>query len=720
MFVLLNVTVFLGAFLLFSIELIVANALLPGFGGSYLVWSSCMMFFQGVLLLGYLYANLYRRKPDLRLPFVFHVALVFLPLLFFPVSLDRFLQPSYARPMIVEIIGLLFLTIGFAFWILSSTSVILQRVLASSASTRRMNPYVLYAVSNLGSVAALLAYPLVVTPLFDLQSQISGWQIGYLLFALCHLLILIPNRYPVPQVPAQDVQRKPALPKAQIVRWMLPAAAASAMLLAVTNTITFDLAPIPLFWIVPLSIYLFSFFLTFKRRMWYPAFLEDRFPTAVIVGVFLFLMMIQSYRLPVWILFALHLTLLFIVCMSCHALLVRSRPDSIRHLTVFYILISLGSFLGSVLVSWAIPLVSTAVVEYPVALILAVLARKSTADPDEPRRMKPVFLLLLLSAALVSWPVGIALLKPQTGNLFAAGFGLIIALIFHAMRNRKMVFSAGLVLVVLLSYFIDDLRIGQRVLHKHRNFYGIYTVVDRGEKRYLNHGTTLHGSQFVSPERRHEALTYYHITAPAGEILDRFPEDIQDAGLVGLGAGSLLTYISRKQTADVFELDPHNGMIAETYFYFVEDCAGPLRMFFGDARVRLRDVADRSYSVLVVDAFNSDAIPVHLLTVEAISEYFDRIDDEGILLFHISNKYLDLSPVILANGRALGLFALRKRYLHNIHPDAEACEWAALTKSPAWAGRLMHELQWTDLSREKIKEIQPWTDRYTNLLAVIR
>jgi len=720
MFILLNLSVFLSAFLLFTIELIVANALLPGFGGSYLVWSSCMMFFQGLLFLGYLYANLYQSKLNLRRMFIIHMALIVMPLLLFPIQLDSFQNPSYTKPMIVEIIRLLFLSIGLAFWILSSTSVILQQFLASSTLRRNKNPYVLYAVSNLGSVIALYAYPLIITPHFELQSQITWWQRGYGLFALCHLLLLIFSKRLLPQTHQKQAQKKPPLPADRILRWILLSASASGLLLAVTNTITFDLAAIPLFWIVPLSIYLLSFILTFKQNIWFPSWLKDRFPLAVITGIFLFLLMLQSYRLPALILLILHPLILFIICMTCHGELVRLKPDSVRHMTLFYIVISLGSFLGSILVSWIIPLISTAIVEYPMALFLAVLAIGHTYKPKKQQHSIMLIALLVFVAVLVFWPLLIEANASQTGNLFAAGFGLIIALVFYTLRNMKTPFAIGIILVILFSYFMDQLKIGQDVLHTHRDFYGIYRVIEKKGKRFLQHGTTLHGSQYIRPDRRHEALTYYHITAPSGEMLSHFSSEIDDVGIVGLGAGSLLTYISEEQTADVFELDPYNRIVAEKYFYFIENCAGYLRMFFGDARVCLRKITDRQYSVLIIDAFNSDAIPVHLLTLDAISEYFNHMQTDGILLFHISNKYLDLSPVILANGRALDLFALRKRYVYNVHPDAEACEWAVLTKSTEWADRLIHELHWTDLRRENIKTIPPWTDQYTNILAVIR
>ena len=721
MFVLLNLIVFLSAFLLFTIELIVANALLPGFGGSYLVWSSCMMFFQGMLFLGYLYAYLYQWKLPLKRVFIFHVLMTVLPVLFFRWHLDAFQNPAYSKPMILEIFGLLLGTIGLAFWILSSTSVIMQQVLASSPLTHNRNPYVLYAVSNLGSVIALYAYPLIITPLFQLQSQIEMWEKGYWLFILLHVILFIFSRRLTAKQDDPPLPVKEKLPKSRILRWILLSASASAMLLAVTNIITLDLAALPLFWIVPLSIYLLSFFLTFKQKCWYPQWLKDRFQMAIIIGIFLFLLVIQSYRLPILILFVLHPVILFIVCISCHGELIRIRPESSGHITLFYIVISFGSFLGSVLVSWVIPLISTSVVEYPIALTLALLAYQTPSKQAKQPRLMLLVSLLIFVVILTVWPVFIELFRPKTGNLLAVIFGLNIALVLYILRTRKTAFTISLILVIAFSYGIDHFRVGQNMLHKHRNFYGIYRVTEKDGKRFLQHGTTLHGSQYMNKERRHEALTYYHKKAPAGELLSYCASDIHDVGMIGLGTGSLATYISKEQRGDIFELDPYNKTVAEKYFYFLRDCPGELRFFLGDARVQLRKVTDRPYSVLVVDAFNSDAIPVHLLTVEAISEYMDHLQPDGILLFHISNKYLKLSPVLLANGRALDLMVFQKIYLKDVHhPDAEACEWVVLTKSERWAKCLTHRLSWVDMRQLKIKKIKPWTDQYTNILNVIR
>jgi hypothetical protein len=713
MFLILNLTVFTGAFLLFTIELIVANALLPGFGGSYLVWSSCMLFFQGMLLVGYLYANVYQNKLKLNRFFLLHFLLVLTPV-FFPIQLRFFQNPLYHHSMIIEIMQILIGTIGLSFGMLASTSVMLQQVLGASPALKEKNPYLLYATSNLGSVIALLAYPFVITPAMTLQSQIQFWQIGYALFVLLHLILLVRSSALTSKEKLENIGTKP---EGKILfRWLLLAASASALLLSVTNIITLDIAAIPLFWIGPLVIYLASFILTFKHKTWYPEWLRDRFNMVIIIGFFLYLLMIQSYRLPAAVLFILYPLILFIVCITCHGELNLSKPAAVKHLPLFYIIMSLGAFLGSLLVSLIIPQISTSLVEYPIALILAVIARKSLLKKTSRSALVTLLVLILV---LASWPFILEKAGIENSNLLAVGFGLLLAVGMFSLRERKPVFTSTLVLILIFTLFIDRIIIGQSLIHKHRNFYGIYKIFDSDGKRILQHGTTLHGAQYLSPERSQEALTYYHIKAPAGELLTALQPRFRESALVGLGPGTLLTYFDSWQLIDIFELDPYNEIVSKKYFSFLDQSRAQKRIMTGDARINLRKIRNRKYDVLILDAFNSDAIPVHLLTREAILEYLEVMHENGLILLHISNKYIDLEPVLSANAESLGLIALKKLYARNVHPDAEACEWAVFTKSAELAYRI-RELGWEDLRTSHIKPVKPWTDQYTNILAVLR
>ncbi len=719
MFILLNLIVFIASFLLFQIELIVANAILPGFGGSFQVWSSCLVFFQGFLLLGYLYAYQFHKRLDLKRYFGIHILLVLLPFLFFPVKLDLLQNPHYNIPMIIDIVLLLIQTIGFAFFILTSTSIIIQNYLAGSILKQHNNPYVLYAISNVGSFSALLSYPFIVMSLFTLQEQIRIWQMGYGLLALLFVVVYLSKNRFLRKSQSKTVKTIEHPSWRKRFTWLLLSGAASTMLLAVTNIITFDIASIPLLWIIPLSIYLLSFVLTFKKKCWYPSWLKDRFPLAVIIGLFLFLLLLQSYKLPVLFLLGLHSLILFVFCVTCHGEVIHNKPSHTGYLSEFYIFIALGGFLGSILVSWIIPLISTSIIEYPVAFLIALIGFSMQSKRFRVS-IKVILHYLFFVILLLLWPLALNVFGSSTGSLIAIICGILIAVILRNISQDTGQFAGALVLFLIVIHFFDFMKFDQSILHRHRNYYGIYRIYDFGDKRYLQHGTTLHGAQYLDPARQREALTYYHVSAPAGELLQAWSSQFDRIGIVGLGAGSLATYVTSGQTLDIFELDPYNEIVANDYFSFLQLCEGELQIILGDARLSLRDYLNSTYSILIIDAFNSDAIPVHLITTEAISAYIRCVKSNGLILFHISNKYLDLTPVLKANSELLRLSALKKTNVNDLRPDAEACEWIAITSDSTTSDRLVDELKWIRLESLPAPTIRPWTDQYNNILSVIR
>ena len=720
MYILFNLIVFLASFLLFQIELIVAKAVLPGFGGSYQVWSSCVMFFQGVLLLGYIYVYMFNKKFNLKRHFLIHIIIISIPLLLFPIQLSVLSSPNYNLPMVIDIIWLLTRTIGLAFFVLASTSIIIQNYLAASSLPQYANPYILYATSNLGSFCALLSYPFLVVPMFDLHVQIRLWQAGFILLYGMYLIVYFAKDRMILPETSQPAVTAESPSNASRLYWLLLSAAASAMFLAVTNTITFDLAAIPLLWIMPLGIYLLSFILTFKRKPWYPNWLRDRFPMATIIGIFLFMMMSQSYKLPIVFLLMLHMVILFIVSVTCHGELNKNKPKNVNNLSEFYIILAMGGFLGSVLVSWIIPIVSKTLIEYIIAFLLASVALSFKAE----RRKFTQKIILRYTALLLlvlAWPLILSVFSGSPGKIIAVIFGILFSLILYGLCEKPKELSVALVLLAIASQFVDIIKVNQSLVHRHRNFYGIYRIYDKNGKRFLHHGTTLHGSQYLEPSRQNEALTYYHVTTPAGELLSKWHSNFDNIGIVGLGAGSLATYATPDQKIDFFELDPYNKIVAEKYFTYLKKCLGKLRLIFGDARISLAKIQNNYYSVLAVDAFNSDSIPVHLITVEAITEYIRLLKTDGIVIFHISNKYLNLRPVMYANASYLNLRILYNTNLQKRHPDAQFCEWLAITADDNTADKLITDLKWIDLNDIKnLRKVRPWTDQYTNLLSTIR
>ena len=714
------VIVFLASFLLFQIELMVAKAILPTFGGSYLVWSVCVMFFQGVLLLGYLYAHIVIRAFGIARYYRVHLVLFSVTLVFLLGSMVGTARPD-RLPFVLEIVYMLALGIGSLFLALSTTSIIIQSWLAASDLPRHANPYILYGTSNLGSFMALLSYPFLFEPLFDLKTQWDIWRILYLILAILHFTLLA---YRVRRLPGEAADTRveelsTRIPKRQRMAWLLFSSAACAMFLSVTNVITLDLASVPFLWIPPLSVYLLSFALTFKQKPWYPDWIKDRFYLAVPVGVFLFLMLLQSYKLPILFMLPLYLGILFIFCMVCNGELYRIKPSGTHNLTSFYLTIAIGGLAGSALVSWVVPLLSTSLIEYVIGYLLAAVAL-SLDTKTRPVTKWSYLLALSIILLMILWPVILSFSHYSENRIIAVAAGIPLAIIFFMLKQKPRAVAVALLGIICVTPFIDFFQINRSLVHKHRNFYGIYRVFDEQDKRVLMHGSTKHGGQYLEPARHREALAYYHVTAPSGELMSSSSFNFQTTGIIGLGTGSLSVYAKPGQSVDFFELDPDNGEIADRYFTYLRTCAGNLRLIFGDGRLSLSRVGDNLYDLLVIDAFNSDSIPVHLLTVEAIEEYLRCLEDDGIILFHVSNHYLNLESVLYANGRELSLEVLGKSNRKGAHPDAEASIWVALTPDRDTARTLVQRLNWIDLMAHPPKKIlRPWTDRYSNLLAAL-
>jgi SAM-dependent methyltransferase len=719
---LLKLTVFLAAFLLFQIELIISKALLPGFGGSYLVWAGCVLFFQVALLLGYGYTFLAERVLTARRAGIAQMVLPFLPLLMFPLRLSR-LVPQYRLPFMLEITWLLVTTVGPAFLFLSTVSVMSQHLLGASDRPERADPYFLYGTSNLGSFLALITYPFLVEPLIGLDRQLQVWQIAFAALALLQAPVVYGLlRRPGGEAAAAAKDTVPASGR-ELGRWVLLAAAGSAMFLAVTNVITFELAAIPLFWILPLAIYLLSFYLNFKARPWCPAWLKDRFFLTVPLGVFMFMLLLQGYIIPPFILIPLHLSILLVFCMFCQNELLVSRPAAAGGLTRYYLALAAGGAAGSALVSFVMPLVSALMLEYLVGFLLAAGAVLLAAPEADRRWQRRDALALLMALPVVLWPMIKSHYPNQEGpsHLVAVGGGVAIAVIYFLISGRPPAVAASLLTALVLAPAIDYVQVDNRVIYKHRNFYGIYHVFDNQEKgeRYLRHGATLHGAQYLDPAKA-EPLMYYHPSTPFGLVMGSRAFAQRRVAVVGLGTGSSAYYSRAGDEMDYYELDPDNLAVARKYFRYLDNSQGKLRFIFGDARRSLTDAAGERYDIIVVDAFNSDSIPVHLITTEAIELYFERLNPGGLILLHISNRSLSLSPIIYANAQATHVIPLYKADLSPAAPGAETCEWMVLTTDPAVAQRLQEKWSWIDLNRfPPHYRARPWTDRYSNLISAI-
>ncbi|MBT3193026.1 MAG: fused MFS/spermidine synthase, partial [Verrucomicrobia bacterium] len=678
--------VFLSAFLLFLIQPMLSKALLPGFGGSYLVWGASMVFYQGMLLVGYLSSHFLQRRLGVVRYARWHWILLFAPFALCPFDFERLGIAESSLPLALGVFALLFAAVSLPFLTLSMTSLILQRWLA--VSDRETNPYVLYSVSNLGSLLALVCYPLLIEPFSSLRSQGLAWWWGYGLLVLLHVFC-IPRSH---QLTSAEVERDPAVSApaswSDKGRWLLLSLAACAMLLAVTNVMTLDVASIPFLWVLPLVVYLFAFVLTFKRVPWFPVWMQRALYWVVVVGVTMHMLSQLRLAPPVAVSIAVHLLVLFVISVNCCGRLVQTKPDNPCELTTFYVTIAVGGLLGSLVVSWIVPLVSHSLIEYLLALALTCLAVGTVEVRAVWRRLRVTVrgwggcalegVLMALAVTLLPCLLG----RWLSANLLLLPMALPVALLLRYRAGAPLHTSWLLLVLVASTPWTEQLAVRAKGVTRLRNYYGIYKIYDRDGLRYLQHGSTQHGRQYLEGPQRAVPLAYFHPSAPAGGVLQHTGFDFAQIGMIGLGTGALAAYAGEGQAFTIYELDPDNGRIAEEHFGYLAQArrqGAVVSHIYGDGRVALRARESGSLDLLIIDAFSSGAIPVHLLTTEAFRSYLRVLKSDGIVLLHVSNKMLDLLPVIHSNARAVGAMVCEQTNAGNCHPDAECTDWDALT-----------------------------------------
>jgi len=691
-----------------------------------------MVFYQGMLLLGYIYAHSIQRWIGLRRYSKVHWILLAAPVLLFPFRFDRFGGALAGLPVTVRVFGLLLTSVSLPFVALSTTSLVLQKWLSATALEERRNPYVLYGASNLGSMLGLLTYPTLAAPFLSLEAQGYVWWGAYFLMVFLHVFCA-PDREVAFQA---GENRAETISAACAAGWFVLSAAGCATLLSVTNVITFDVASVPLLWILPLSIYLSTFVLTFKRRMWFPAWSQSLLYWLVILGVLLHMMTQLRLRLPAWLSIGIHLFILFVMCLNCNANLVRRKPG-VEHLTTFYLVIALGGFAGSVLVSWIIPLVSSSLVEYLLSFVLVVLGLALCPEPARPGRgvssdgrlrvrwaaEGAALLLAAVALTAVPWAAGHFLdADTESASYVFVMVAVPLVVVMRRAAGRPWKTVAVLLIATVAMSGTEDLFVGATETKRLRNFYGIYKVYDKGNLRFLQHGTTQHGRQYISGPKHDTALAYYHPTTPAAGILMSDHFNFRNIGMVGLGTGALVSYAERGQTFIVYELDPDNLPVAEENFTYIEiagENGANLSFVFGDGRVSLRNEGEDTLDLLIIDAFNSGSIPVHLLTVEAFREYFRVLRKDGLLLLHVSNKVLDLAPVVYSGAEILGAAACEKSNEQSSHPDAEDTYWMAVSEDGMGVESLTTRLGWKTRRFEAGALPRAWTDQYSNIFGTM-
>jgi spermidine synthase len=682
--------IFLSAFLLFQVEPLIAQVILPWFGGVAAVWTVCLLFFQAVLLLGYLYAHLLTRSVSRQAQGWLHSAILAASLLtlpIFPKDSWKLIAPGHPAAHILLVLAL---TVGLPFFLLSSTTPLLQSWFANTSEDPGV--YRFYALSNAASLAALLSYPIFFEPRLSTLQQARNWSVAYTVAAAMCGTIALSQRSAVSHDRARPGNSGPGW-RTQAL-WVALSACSSALLLSITNHVSQNIAAVPLLWVIPLSLYLLSLILCFEGPRWYRRTFFLRL-LGVAVGGMAYALSPSLAVLPFWLSIVLFYAGLSICCMFCHGELALCKPLP-SHLTSFYFLCSLGSLAGAAFVALVAPQTFSGFYELHVslgvcALLVILVHRNDPASPFRESGARPAWLILHLLAAVV-----------------------IVSLLFTAREQ-----SAGATLMV--RNFYGALRVTNEIAPHVMVLKGNAQPLSNDDFRFrrLTNGTVCHGLEFVSPSRRDQPTSYYSVNSGIGVTLramtNRGPLHV---GVIGLGVGTIAAYGQAGDAYTFYEINPLVVRIARNDFRFLKDSKAGITIELGDARLTLERQAPQNFDVLAVDAFSSDAIPVHLLTLEAFELYFRHLKPEGLLAVHISNQHLNLEPVVGAAAARLG----KEAVVINSNDDREngivSATWVILgnrnvfTDLPAIekAGRLV--------AAQGLKHL--WTDSHSSLFSALK
>ncbi|HEX5806137.1 MAG TPA: fused MFS/spermidine synthase [Macromonas sp.] len=666
-------TIFASAFSLFLVQPLIAKQILPWFGGTAAVWAICMVFFQITLLAGYAYSDALASRLAPRRQIALHATLLALSLLFLPIIANVGWKPTGAEDPSLLIIGLLAATIGLPYFLLSTTGPLVQAWVAQVGLGHQV--YRLFSLSNLASLAALLSYPFLIEAHATLRQQAYGWSALFAAFVLLCIAAGIYFARHVHGLPAatqhpihllQD-ERTPSWP--DYLLWLAPAALASWLLVAITNHITQNVAAIPFLWIVPLTLYLLTFVLCFDGDRWY------RRGLFVPLGGALLLLCAYGLQdsdigLAVKVAIPLYTACLFVLCMLLHGELARLRPPT-RYLTRYYLMLSVGGALGGTLVGLVAP------------------------------RVFPAYYELGLGFALVGVLAAVMLRRQRVLRLAASSLALLCAFFLYQQVKAD----------------LSETRILQR------NFYGTLYTIDipddelHDTTRALFHGSIKHGEQYLSAQRRREPTAYYGRSSGVGLAIEATRHPGQKVGVIGLGAGTLAAYGRTGDHYRMYEINPDVIALAQSEFTFMSDSPAQIETVLGDARLSMEKEAPQGYDVLAVDAFSGDSVPVHLLTVEAMGVYLRHTRPDGIIAFHVTNRFLNLPPVVASIAKAHGLQVAYIRD-ENDNPLLRNTDWVLVARDTQALSRA--EIPGRSKPISLIPGLTPWTDDFNNLFAILK
>ncbi len=722
--------IFVNAMLLFSVQPMFTKMVLPMLGGTASVWNTCLLFFQAALLLGYLYAHLGSRRLAVGRQGAVHLALLALALVVLPISIPAGTNPPPGMQVpVVWLLAVITVSLGLPFTLLAAGAPMFQRWFASTSHPRAANPYVLYVASNLGSFTALIAYPLVIEPWLPLGVQRLVWAWGYVvLIGLAALVWWMARK--VPAVASPSAGEQTTVPEGEAapvikptpalcLRWTLLAFAPSSLLLGVTTFISTDIAAVPLLWVIPLALYLLTFILVFAER---PP-LGRRFMLGfqLVMGLALLLVIgLTPTKLQVAHIL-IHLLGFFATAMVCHRELADTRPSP-EHLTEFYLWMSFGGMLGGMFNVLLAPLMYERVLEYPYALIIA-FGLRPAAQRLDPRRSRVLLDIALAGIVYLAMQAAFKIEVPgKWGTPVLWGLLIVTAMVIASFYQRPL----RLALAAAAMFFaVDGRSRSENTLLERRSFFGVYRVTRWQHYLILQSGTTTHGAQDLAATERRVPLTYYTRNGPLGDVFAELTDTttMRRVGLVGLGAGSTACYSRPAEPWTYFEIDPAvvDIAISGRYFRYLELCGPDMRIKLGDARRSIGQEPDGVYDLLVLDAFSSDAIPVHLMTREAVAMYRRKLAPNGTMAFHISNRYLQLEPVLTAIADELGLVAVARDHA----PPEEsrqrleyASRWVVFGPDSLRVAPLILKREWRPAERNP--GVRAWTDDFSNIVRVLK
>jgi hypothetical protein len=746
-----TICLFASAFLLFLVEPMVAKMVLPLVGGTSAVWATSVLFFQTVLLIGYGYSHWLAMRLQWRWQALLHGVLLLAPLFVLPIHLIPGWDPPTAGSPALWLVLLLSVTVGLPFLVLSTTSPLIQHWFSRTGHAHAQDPYFLYRASNLGSALGLLSYPALIEPHLGLHAQAYLWRDGYIAFIVLSVLCLaavawsrslgvVPSA-PTPTVPLAGEGGSAAERGASRItwrrrlRWVLLAAVPSTWMLAVTSYFTTVIRPIPLLWVIPLALYLFSFAVVFARKPLISRYWLNRlfpFYALPLLG-----MVLLGGGGPFWLLAFLHFGAFFLGALLCHGELAADRPSAAQ-LTEFYWWLAVGGATGGLLTALVAPLVFNDFLEYPLAIIGAALLRPALALGGGRRSRVADFwlpgamlggLLLVVGLMSVSGVLGrlnqVVLPNATTGSdlvriliVFAIPAGVSAAFSWRPVR-----FGLAAIAMLLLAL----LPLGsQSVIFQQRDFYGVHKVVSdpAGTRHALIDGGTIHGLELMDPQRRDIPASYYANSGPVGDLFAaEQPVDANwSVAMIGLGAGAMACYAQPRQTWTFYEIDPVVAQIARdpSLFTFLRDCTPQAGIVLGDGRLTIARALDHSYDLIVLDAFGSDSVPVHLITREAIQLYLSKLRPGGVLLFNISNKYVDLASVLAGEAANLSLAGYQRTDVDVTSAQAAAGKfpsaWLVMAPAAANLGGIPTLPAWHELHGDP--RLPVWTDDFSDVLTV--